>query len=34
MDGIPNVENPSILELNSLANITMRYIMTVNSGTG
>lgn len=34
MDRIPNIENPSILELNSLANVIMRYIMAVNSGRG
>lgn len=34
MDGIPNIENPLILEFNSLANIIMRYIMSVNSGMG
>lgn len=33
MDRIPNIENPSILELDSLAGILMRYIMAVNSGT-
>lgn len=34
MDGIPNIENPFILELNSLTDTIMRYIMTVNRGTG
>lgn len=34
MVGIHNIENPSILEWNSLADTIMGYIMTVNSSTG
>jgi len=33
VDGIPSIENPSILELNSLTDTIMRYIMAVNSST-
>lgn len=34
MDVIPNIKNPSILELNSLTDPIVRYIMTVNNGAG